>query len=266
MVGQSYDAVLFDLDGTLVAPRFEHVRSVFDRVGDQLGHGFSDDEARRLWHGLGGPRNDQLRALGVDPTAFWRVFDATEDPQRRADAMRVFDDASLAAELQVPTALVTHCPPEPTAAVLDYHGIGEWFDAVVCCSDDLGWKPDPGPIEHALAELGLAHLANGAAGDSVAADGGTAPGDQRTASGDGRQPDGGDGHQSGGVPGTRAEGSARALYVGDTAGDVGAAWNAGLDAAHVERFDHDRREHCVLADYRVAAIDECGPLASLTGR
>ncbi|GAB3690744.1 HAD family hydrolase [Salinarchaeum chitinilyticum] len=242
MAGTAYDAVLFDLDGTIVAPAFDHVRATFDAVGAELGHHFSDEEARRLWHGLGGPRNDHLRDLDVDPTAFWRVFDATEDPQDRAAAMRVFDDARLAADLSVPTAIVTHCPPEPTAAVLDFHGLDEWFDAVVCCSDDLGWKPDPGPIQHALGEIGMAHV--GTAGDGpVAADGGTP--ERRH-----EDPD---------------EESPRALYVGDTAGDVGAAWNAGLDAVHVERFDHERREHCVLADYRVSSLADCAPLQSLAG-
>ncbi|AGN01304.1 putative phosphatase [Salinarchaeum sp. Harcht-Bsk1] len=244
MAGHAYDAVLFDLDGTLVAPEFDHVRSVFDAVGRQLDHHFSDEIASRLWHGLGGPRNEQLRELGVDVAEFWRVFDATEDPQDRAAAMEVFDDAAIAADLDVPTALVTHCPPKPTAAVLDHHGIGEWFDAVVSCSDDLGWKPDPGPIEHALGEIGMDHLVDDRRDGRIAADGGT----PITAG-----------------PGAAAEPPSRALYVGDTAGDVGAAWNAGLDAVHVERFDHDRREHCVLADYRVDAIDRVDPLRSMAG-
>lgn len=237
MAGHAYDAVLFDLDGTLVAPEFEHVRSIFDEVGRQLDHHFADETASRLWHGLGGPRNDQLRELGVDVAEFWRVFDETEDPQDRAAAMDVFDDAAIAADLEVPTALVTHCPPEPTAAVLQHHGIGDWFDAVVSCSDDLGWKPDPGPIEHALGEIGMEHLvADGDSGGRIATDGGRAT--------------------TGAVPGAPTEPPAGALYVGDTAGDVGAAWNAGLDALYVGRVEPERRGQCVLGDHRVNSLTD----------
>ncbi|GAB7019727.1 HAD family hydrolase [Halostagnicola bangensis] len=46
------------------------------------------------------------------------------------------------------------------------------------------------------------------------------------------------------------------VLAGDGANDVGAAWNAGLDAIHVERVGHDRRGRCVLGDYRVRSFDE----------
>ena len=41
------------------------------------------------------------------------------------------------------------------------------------------------------------------------------------------------------------------VLAGDGPSDVGAAWNAGLDAVHVERHSPDRRGQCVLADHRV---------------
>lgn len=46
------------------------------------------------------------------------------------------------------------------------------------------------------------------------------------------------------------------VLAGDGANDVGAAWNAGLDAIHVERVGHDRRGLCVRGDYRVDSFDE----------
>jgi len=46
------------------------------------------------------------------------------------------------------------------------------------------------------------------------------------------------------------------VLAGDGACDVGAAWNAGIDAIHVERVGHDRRGQCVLGDYRVQSFDE----------
>jgi len=37
---------------------------------------------------------------------------------------------------------------------------------------------------------------------------------------------------------------------------VSAAWNAGLDAVHVERVGHEDRGRCVLGDRRVSRLDE----------
>ena len=202
-----YDVWLLDLDGTIVDASFGHVRWVFDEVGDRLGRRFTDEEAERLWNGLCGEPNDELRRMGVDPGTFWQAFHEVEDPDRRAAATTLYEDAAVVAEVDSPTALVTHCQSYLTEAVLEIHGIADWFDAVVCCDDDVGWKPDPAPVERALRDLGV-------------------------------------------------RGDVEGVLVGDTVGDVGAAWNAGLDAAHVERFDHDRRRRCVLADYRVSRLDE----------
>lgn len=212
MVPADYDFHLFDLDGTLVDAEWSYTRSVFDRVGDRLGRRFSDREAYVLWHGLGGARGDTLREIGVDPTAFWPAFHDVEDPIARAEATALHDDAARLLDhlddVGGPTGLVTHCQRFLADPVLDRVDLDGRFDAVVCCTDETGWKPDPDPIELAMAELGV-------------------------------------------DPGTQ-----RGYYVGDGESDVGAAWNAGLDAVHVERVGHDDRGRCVLGDRRVTRLDE----------
>jgi phosphoglycolate phosphatase len=208
MVAREYDFWLLDLDGTLIDIDWAYPRSVFDEVGDRLGREFTDHEAELLWHGLGGSRDEQLRAWGIDPEKFWDAFHDIEDPQRRAGNTYLYDDAQFVADLECPVGLVTHCQPFLTGPVLDELDIREWFDTVVCCDAELGWKPDPAPVEHAMADLGVA--ANGHEG----------------------------------------------VFAGDGANDVGAAWNAGLDAVHVERHGHERRRQCVLGDYRVESFDE----------
>ncbi|QSG06524.1 HAD family hydrolase [Halapricum desulfuricans] len=206
-MASAYDAWLFDLDGTLVDVDPAHPRRVFDEIGDRLGREFSEAEVTTLWHGFGGSRNAQLRQWGLDPDPFWELFHEVEDPVRRAEATYLYDDAErLLAELEGPVGVVTHSQPPLTEAVLDRLEIADWFDAVVCCGEDIGWKPDPGPVYRALDDLGV--------------------------SGDGET-----------------------ILVGDSPSDVGAAWNAGLDAAHVERFDPAERGHCVLADHRVDRLD-----------
>ncbi len=202
----TYDRYAFDLDGTIVDVEESYVREVMTLVGDRLGHKFTDREAHRLWHGLGGPRNDQLREWGVDPELFWEQFHDVENPEARAEASYLYRDAEPIGTLAAPTVLVTHCQQYLADPVLDALDIRDWFDAVVCCTEETGWKPDPKPVEAALSAAG-AEVGSG-------------------------------------------------VLVGDSPQDVGAAWNAGLDAAHIERHGAETRGLCVVGDHRVSRIDE----------
>jgi len=208
MAVANYDAWLFDLDGTLIDIEPSHPRWLFDRVGDRLDRTFTDREVTVLWHGLGGSRDEQLRQWGIDPPEFWRAFHDVEEARRRAAHTFLYEDAErLLQSITAPVGIVTHSQPHLTSAALDELGIDDWFDIVVCCDDEIGWKPDPAPVERALATLGASR-----------------------------------------GPGT--------VMVGDSPADVGAAWNAGLSAIHVERFDPHLRGQCVRADHRVRSLDE----------
>ena len=152
----AYDFWLFDLDGTLVDIEWAYTRDVFDRVGDRLGRQFTDREAEILWHGMGGARDPQLRAWGIDPVEFWAIFHDEEQPQARAEATYLHDDAvDLIGALDVPIGVVTHCQPFLTGPILEHLDIADWFETVVCCGDQLGWKPDAAPVSHAMANMGV---------------------------------------------------------------------------------------------------------------
>lgn len=152
----AYDFWLFDLDGTLVDTTPGYRREVLERVGDRLGHSFSEKEIELLWHGYGDARERFLRTTGIDETAFWETFHEIEDPQVRAENTFLYDDAAPVAELDVPVGVVTHCQEYLTRPVLDHLDIADWFDGVVCCTDELGWKPDPTPVRTAMEAIGVA--------------------------------------------------------------------------------------------------------------
>jgi phosphoglycolate phosphatase len=217
-----YDFWLFDLDGTLVDVDPAYARSVFDRVGDRLGASFTDEEVTILWHGLHGSRDRTLRRKGIDPGAFWEAFHSVEDPQARAEATYLYDDAAFVGDLDVPVGVVTHCQRYLAEPVVERLDVRDWFDALVCCTDDLGWKPDPAPVHRAMREMGVA----GPRGEAVATDGGV------------------------------GAGAGAGVLAGDGPSDIGAAWNAGLDGIHVERHGHELRRGCVRGDLRVRSFDD----------
>ena len=157
MAGREYDFWLLDLDGTLVDVESQYIYDVFDEIGGHFGTSFSQREAEQLWYGFGGTRSDVFEAHDIDREAFWDVFHDVDDPEPRAGATHIYDDAArFVPTLDGPVGLVTHCQEYLTRPVLAELGIADWFDTVVCCTDETGWKPDPRPVELAMSELGVA--------------------------------------------------------------------------------------------------------------
>jgi phosphoglycolate phosphatase len=163
MAGSEYDFWLLDLDGTVVDIEQSYVHETIGEVGDRLGFGFTDFEAELLWYGTGNARAEILEGVGVDPDRFWETFHAVEEPESRAQSTYVYEDAeAFATAVDQPVGLVTHCQEYLTEPVLEALDIRDWFETVVCCSDETGWKPDPTPVELAMADLRVGH--NGHAG------------------------------------------------------------------------------------------------------
>jgi phosphoglycolate phosphatase len=163
-----YDFWVLDLDGTVVDVRPTYVHEVMGRVGDRLGVDVDASAAEGLWYEDESRRTAVLEGLDVDRTDFWAAYHDIEDPQERAAATYLYDDAAATVpEFPGPVGIVTHCQPRLTDAVLDRLDIGDWFETVVCCGDDVGWKPDPEPVERAMADLGVGPTGGAMAGDAA---------------------------------------------------------------------------------------------------
>jgi phosphoglycolate phosphatase len=169
MAQHTYDFWLLDLDGTVVDVETSYIHEVCNDVGDQLGVSFTGQEAEQLWYGFDGARDQVLSSADIDPGRFWEVFHDVEQPQARAGATHLYADAEeFVAQVEEPIGVVTHCQEYLTGPVLDRLDIGDWFETVVCCTEETGWKPDPRPVEMAMANLGVGH--NGHAGALVGDD------------------------------------------------------------------------------------------------
>jgi putative hydrolase of the HAD superfamily len=196
-----FDAVLFDLDGTLV-DRTQDVDAAYRRAFERAGVSpFAEPSA--LWAELDGPPDpdDRVGYLGagfarlaaqhgrpeVDPVALAEAIVA--DIDNTQVALRPGADAALRAARSVaPVGLLTNGPEHRQAVKVDAVGLHDRFDSVVYAGDLPRRKPHVDPFERALAAL-------------------DAPPD-------------------------------RALYVGDSlAYDVAGAHNAGLQAAWLDDGD-----------------------------
>jgi len=172
MPGSEFDYWLLDLDGTLIDVEQSYVHDVVEEVGSRLDTSFTDAEAETLWYGYGDARGRVLTDNDVDRERFWSVFHDVENPEVRAAATHLYPDAEeFVPALSGPVGLVTHCQEYITGPVLETLDIGDWFDTIVCCTDQTGWKPDPGPVRLAMRELEVA--SNGHQGALA----GDAPGD-----------------------------------------------------------------------------------------
>jgi phosphoglycolate phosphatase len=166
---REYEFWLLDLDGTLVDVETSYIHEVGREVGDRLGVSFSARQAEHLWYGFGDTRERVFAEMGLDRERFWAAFHEVDDPEPRAAATHIYPDAAAFVEnVDAPTGLVTHCQEFLTAPILETLDIADWFDAVVCCDDQTGWKPDPRPLELAMSELGVGN--NGHAGAMVGDD------------------------------------------------------------------------------------------------
>lgn len=158
MTHTEYDFWLLDLDGTLIDVETSYIHEVFDEVGARLGVSFTGHESEILWYGVGDARERLLSKMAIDSELFWDTFHDIDEPEARASATHLYPDAEeFVPPIEQPVGLVTHCQEYLTGPVLEMLDITDWFDTIVCCSDETGWKPDPAPVELAMTDLGVAH-------------------------------------------------------------------------------------------------------------
>lgn len=150
-----FDSYIFDLDGVLVDVHDNYKHRVFEEVGEVFNTEFTEEQVLNLWHGVGaGSRDEILRSWGYEPRDFWRVFDEIDTPERRIKHTYAYSDADALDNIDACMGVVTHSPPELAEPALEKTGLLDRFDSIVCCSHELGYKPEPAPIRKCAEELG----------------------------------------------------------------------------------------------------------------
>ncbi len=162
----SFDAVLFDLDGTLCRRAQDTERlytETFERAGVEP---FGEPEG--LWAALDGPpdHDDWAGYLGagfarlaaqhgrtsVDPVALAEAFLSLSDDSA-VEQLPGTDSALAAASSVGPVGLVTNGPQRSQKTKLDALGLREQFESVVYAADLGRRKPLAAPFDRALDAL-----------------------------------------------------------------------------------------------------------------
>ncbi|NUS42148.1 MAG: HAD family phosphatase [Mycobacteriaceae bacterium] len=152
------DAVLFDLDGTLVATMQPWDRCWADSAAPH-GHTWTDDD-RRGTHGHGDWSHHLARVCGNLPAAqvaedcvdlmIAEIRTGSVDLVPGADAL-----PAIAADAAA-TGLVSASPRRFVHAALAHFGLRGHFRTVVTREDQAETKPHPAPYLHAARRLGVA--------------------------------------------------------------------------------------------------------------
>lgn len=152
------DALLFDLDGTLVDTNDEHYAATvaaLARFGKTMGRA----EYEATIHG-GANENTRRYLFPDDPDGAGLEYVALKERLFRdgvtalAPMPGLIDLLERAARAGLGTAVVTNAPRENADLMLGAIGLLDRFDAVVLGDDLPAGKPDPGPYLEAIRLLG----------------------------------------------------------------------------------------------------------------
>ena len=154
---QTYDALLFDCDGTLADTMPAHYRAWLHVTG---AHGIAFDENR--FYGLGGrPTRDILATLAREAGIELDLDHGVKQKEAaflaqldRVEAIDPVIDVVRRSRGRVPMAVVTGGHRAVCTRILEHVGIADAFDTLVASEDTSRHKPEPEPFLEAARRLG----------------------------------------------------------------------------------------------------------------
>jgi len=165
------EAILFDLDGTLVDSAVE-ARAILNAMRAERGHGPMEDSRFRplISYGAGSliksalnPRDDDLQGLINE---FREKYNALKTPHSSIYPTVVETLSDLKAR-GVKLGVCTNKPENLCANVLKDTALEHFFECIVAAGPAINPKPHPQPVHLAMADLGADVATTVLVGDST---------------------------------------------------------------------------------------------------
>lgn len=148
--------LIFDLDGTIIDNYDSYMELMLKRVGKDMGVSFSLQQAKDLWYSINAESRDEvILRWGLNPDRFWTIFNRYESLDEKLRNTYLHKDAASLRELNVPKGIVTHTAYDHTDKLLKLVGMREYFDPIIACTEDTGYKPSPLPLIYCVMKMGL---------------------------------------------------------------------------------------------------------------
>ncbi len=148
-----FDAVIFDLDGTLVYTTPEFRYEIVSKTLREHNRTALPDSIDRFWYGTN--RNSIiLEEFDLEADAFWNSFKQFDTIELRRQHVRLYSDVDMLNRLNgTKRGVLTGAPLHITALYLEILGIS--FDSVVVARprENIKEKPHPMGLEKCMSEL-----------------------------------------------------------------------------------------------------------------
>ncbi|MCX6814959.1 MAG: HAD family hydrolase [Candidatus Aenigmarchaeota archaeon] len=151
-----YNAVIFDLDGTLVYTPLECTRYLAKKAFGEFGINLSDEEADYFW--FSHKREDFIGEKGLDVETFWDVYRKHDTYEFRKPSLKLYEDAGIIQEAKskgYKTGIVTGAPLH--IILLSQQIIGRQnLDCSIRAQKKSGFEPKPNPqaLIHCIESIG----------------------------------------------------------------------------------------------------------------
>jgi phosphoglycolate phosphatase len=148
--------LIFDLDGTIIDNDDAYMELMLRRVGSDLGHDLTLKHAKELWYSINSETRDSvIEGWGFDPDRFWTVFNKYENIDEKLRSTYLHEDTAILKGIPLPKGIVTHTSYDHTDKLLKKVGMRQYFDPIVACTEDTGYKPSPLPIIYCVMSMKL---------------------------------------------------------------------------------------------------------------
>jgi phosphoglycolate phosphatase len=148
--------LVFDLDGTIIDNNDGYMESMLKLVGKDIGQDLGLRHAQELWYSIDAmSRDDVITRWGIEPDQFWTVFNKFESLEEKLKNTYLHPDALALKDLKVPMGIVTHTTLEHSTRLLELVGMRQYFDPIISCTEEIGFKPSPLPLIYCVMTMKL---------------------------------------------------------------------------------------------------------------